>query len=206
MTYTLSAVEELGGHSVDLIDAVRRRRMHRRFDARPIPRPVLACLAWAAGRAQSARPGARTVIVVDDPGLMRTARDVLPGYTNNSPAMIVIATNLGGMEVAIGRRGPEHTSRLDSGAAAATVALVAQNFGIGVCTVTSWSDTAMRALLDLPADVRPDVTVALGYLVDNPPPAPRGSHDPAVYLNRYGTLFTADSPRPQTGPTKGPAR
>jgi nitroreductase len=193
VTYTLPMVEELGGHSLDVIDAVRRRRMHRQFDPRPIPRSVLACLAWAAGRAQTARPGARTVVVVDDPGLMRTARDVLPGFTNNAPAMIVIATNLDGMDAAIGRRGPEHTSRLDSGAAAANLALAAQSFGIGVCTVTSWSDAAVRALFDLPADVRPDVTVALGYQAANPRPAPRGSHDPAVYLNRYGNGFAANS-------------
>jgi nitroreductase len=191
--YTASAVEQLGGQSLDVVDALRRRRMHRQFEDRPIPRAVLACLAWAAGRAQSARPGARTVIVVDDPALMRTARDVLPGYTNNSPAMIVIATNVAGMETAIGRRGPQHTSRLDSGAAAATLSLAAQSFGIGVCTVTSWSDAAVRALLDLPADVRPDVTVALGYPAVNARPAPRGSHRPAVYLNRYGAEFIADS-------------
>jgi len=131
--------------------------------------------------------------VVDDPRLMRTARNVLPGFTSNAPAMIVIATNLAGMDAAIGRRGPVHTSRLDSGAAAANVALAAQSFGIGVCTVTSWSDAAVRALFDLPADVRPDVTVALGYLVDEPRPAPRGSHDPAVYLNRYGAGFAPNA-------------
>jgi len=186
MTYSADAIAALGGHGVDVVDALRRRRMHREFTDRPVPRPVLSYLAWAAGRAQMARPGARVIVVVDDPGLMRTARDVLPGFTNNAPAMLVIATNLEGMDRGIGRRGPLHTSRLDSGAAAACAALAAQGVGIGVCTVTSWSDTAVRALLDLPAHVRPDVTVALGYLPDHTQPGPRGSHGPVVYLNSFG--------------------
>jgi nitroreductase len=186
MTYSPEAIAALGGHGVDVVDALRRRRMHREFTDRPVPRPVLSYLAWAAGRAQMARPGARVIVVVNDPGLMRTARDVLPGFTNNAPAMLVIATNLEGMDKGIGRRGPLHTSRLDSGAAAACVALAAQEVGIGVCTVTSWSDTAVRALLDLPAHVRPDITVALGYVPDHPKPGPRGSHGPAVYLNSFG--------------------
>lgn len=190
MTFSLADIAGLGGHPVDVVDALRRRRMHRDFDGRPVPRAVLAYLAWAAGRAQTARPNARVLVVVDDANLMRTARDVLPGFTSNAPAMLVIATNLDGMERSIGRRGPLHTSRLDSGAAAACVALAAQGVGVGVCTVTSWSDTAVRALFDLPAHVRPDVTVALGYPSGTPSPAPRGGHDPAVYFNSFGQELT----------------
>jgi nitroreductase len=117
---------------------------------------------------------------------MRTARDVLPGFTNNAPAMLVIATNLEGHGQ--GHRPSRSAAHLATGfgAAAACVALAAQEVGIGVCTVTSWSDTAVRALLDLPAHVRPDITVALGYVPDHPKPGPRGSHGPAVYLNSFG--------------------
>jgi nitroreductase len=177
---------------VDIVDAMRRRRMHRDFDDRPVPPAVLAYLAWAAGRAQCARPGTRTLIVVDDPDLMRTARDVLPGFTNNAPAMIVIATNLDRLEFAVGRRGVEHSSRLDSGAAAANVALAAQSVGVGVCTVTSWSETAVRSLVDLPENIRPDVTVAIGYPSPTSGSAPKGTHDASVHHNTYGVSFPAE--------------
>jgi nitroreductase len=192
MNYSLSAVEALGGESVDVIDAMRRRRMHREYDDRPVPRTVLAYLAWAAGRAQCARPGVRVLVVVDDPDLMQTARDVLPGFTNNAPAMIVIASKLDQLERAIGRRGVEHTSRLDSGAAAAHLALAAQSVGVGVCTVTSWSETAVRSLVDLPETVRPDVTVAIGYPSRTSTPAPKGTHDPSVSHNTFRLGFPAE--------------
>jgi hypothetical protein len=67
MTYSPEAIAALGGHGVDVVDALRRRRMHREFTDRPVPRPVLSYLAWAAGRAQMARPGARVIVVVNDP-------------------------------------------------------------------------------------------------------------------------------------------
>jgi nitroreductase len=182
-------IAALGGHPVQLVDAIRRRRTHRAFDPRPIPPAVLAQLVWAAGRAQHARAGVRTLVVVDDPALMRTAREVLPGYVNNSTAMIVIASNLDKLTEAVGVRGVEHVSRLDAGAAAAHLTLAAQCFGIGTCTVTSWSDAAVRALFDLPDTVRPDITVALGYIAEHPSPTAKGGFGPSVHYNRYGTAF-----------------
>jgi hypothetical protein len=108
MMYSTGAIAALGGPGgpgLNVVDALRWRRMHREITDRPVPPPVLSSLAWAAKRAQMARPGARVIVVVNDPGLNRTARDVLPGLTNNAPAMLVIATTLEGMDKGIGRRG-----------------------------------------------------------------------------------------------------
>jgi nitroreductase len=179
--------------SVDVIDAIRRRRMHREFVDRPIPRSVLLSLAWAAGRAQHARAGVRNLIVVDDPRLLRTAREVLPGYVNNSTAMIIICSNLDRIERVAGVRGVDHTSRLDSGAAAAHLALAAQCYGIGTCTVTSWSETAVRTLFDLPANIRPDITVALGYIPNKAPPGPKGGFGPSIHHNVFGSALSEEA-------------
>lgn len=178
--------------SVNVIDAIRRR-MHREFVDRPIPPSVLLRLAWAAGRAQQARAGVRNLVVVDDPRLIRTAREVLPGYVNNSTAMIIICSNLDQIERVAGVRGVEHTSRLDSGAAAAHLALAAQCYGIRTCTVTSCSETAVRTLFDLPANIRPDITVALGYLPDKAPPAPKGSFGPSIHHNAFGSALSEEA-------------
>jgi hypothetical protein len=43
--------------------------------------------------AQHARSGVRNIIVVDDPNLMATARQVLSGFINNAPAMLVHCTS-----------------------------------------------------------------------------------------------------------------
>lgn len=173
---------------VDVADAMRRRRMHRDFEDRPVPRDVLERMAWAAVRSQQARSGVRHIVVVDDPRLLATARQVLPGFINNAPAMLVHCTDLVRAEQVLGRRGIDVATRIDAGAACAHLALMAQTLGLGVCTVTSWTEPAVQALLDLPAHIRPDVTVAVGYVPPSPPPAARG-FTYLLHHNGFGTDF-----------------
>ncbi|WP_181019569.1 nitroreductase family protein [Nonomuraea typhae] len=179
---------------LDVADGIRRRRMHRTFTDRPVPREVLGRMAWAAARAQQARSGVRHVVVADDPALLATARQVLPGFLNNAPAMLVLCTDLGEAGTSGGPRLAEHVSRLDSGAACAHLALMAQTLGLGVCTVTSWADEAVRALLGLPGHIRPDVTVAVGYVTkETASPAARGFTS-GLHHNAFGAAF-ADGAR-----------
>lgn len=158
----------------EIATAMRRRRMHREFEDRPVARHDLERMAWAATRAQQARSGVRHLVIVDDPVLMDLARKVLPGFINNAPAMIVHCTDTVRAEEVLGRRGVEATTWIDAGAACAQLALMGQTLGLGVCTVTSWSDQAVRTLLRLPEHVRPDVTVAVGHVVPRPSPAATG--------------------------------
>lgn len=158
----------------DVTTAMRRRRMHREFENQQVPREVLERMAWAATRAQQARSGVRHLVIVDDPVVMDLARKVLPGFINNAPAMIVHCTDTTRAEEVLGRRGVEAATWIDAGAACAHMALMGQTLGLGVCTVTSWSDQAVRTLLNLPDHIRPDVTVAVGYVVTQPRPAAKG--------------------------------
>jgi hypothetical protein len=48
----------------------------------------------------------------------------------------------------------------------------------------------VRALLDLPDHIRPDVTVAVGYPIDSPTVAPRAGYGPKNHDNRFGTPWT----------------
>ncbi len=178
--------------SLEVADGMRRRRMHREFEDRPVPPEVLERMVWAASRAQQARSGVRNIVVVDDPNLMTTARQVLPGFINNAPAMLVLCTDLNRAMQVMGRRGVEHATRLDAGAACANLALMAQTLGLGICTITSWTDPAVQALLDLPAHIRPDVTVAIGYVPASTAPAARGFKT-TFHHNRFGAEFTRES-------------
>lgn len=178
---------------MDVETAMRRRRMHREFDDRPVPRALLERMAWAAARAQQARSGVRNLVVVDDPVLLATARKVLPGFLNNAPAMIVHCTDLDRAAQVAGRRGVESASWIDAGAACAHLALMGQQLGLGVCVVTSWPEAAVQELFGLPAHVRPDVTMAVGYVPDRPPPAAKGFVH-GLHLNAFGTEFAAEVP------------
>ncbi len=179
-------------HSLPVFEAMRRRRMHRDFLPELPSADIIERLVYAAGRAQVARPGIRHLIVVTDPGLMRTIRQACPGFVNNAPMAIAVCTDLTRSERESGARGLEVVSRLDSGAAAAFVALAAPALGIGICKVTSWSEEVLAAILGLPDHIRPDVLMAAGIPVSNPTRPLRG-FSPAVHDDRFGRPWTVST-------------
>jgi hypothetical protein len=63
--------------------------------------------------------------------------------------------------------------------------------GLGICTVTSWSDGAVRELFDLPESFRPDVTVAVGHPVATPRmPTTKGKQFlPNIHYNTFNTPY-----------------
>lgn len=172
--------------------AIRKRRMFREFDGRPVSDEDVHRMLWAAGRAQQGRPGVRNMIVVDDPVLLKTAHQVLPGFAvvRDAPLIIVLCSDVS-QEAIDAPAGREHATRLDAGAACAQLGLMARQLGLGLCTITSWSDAVVRALFDIPAQVRPDVTVVVGHPVAQPVvKGGRGKRFlPDIHRNTYGRSY-----------------
>jgi nitroreductase len=169
---------------MDVFTAMRKRRMHRMFADEPVSEEQLERLLYAAGRAPVARADIRHIVVVTDPRLLRTIRQACPGFINNAPAAFAICTDVERAAEAVGPDGVEAVGFLDSGAAAGFLALAAPALGLGICIVTSWTDAAVQAILGLPERVRPDVLVAVGRPVPNPPRAVR-RFEPLVHRERY---------------------
>ena len=171
---------------MEVREALRRRRMHRAFRAEPVSEELLAELTWAATRApMGGNELVRRIVVVCDPAMVRTVREVTPSFLADSPATLLICTDLDRAEAAMGRQGRDVLSLLDAGAAAQNVALAATALGLGVCFVRSVNDAALRAVLDLPANVRPDILIGIGHPSPTPSPAMRYGK-PVVYRNRFG--------------------
>lgn len=162
--------------------------MHRQFAEKPLSRELLNRLVYAAGRAQAVRPGIRHLVVVTDRPLVHTLRQICPGLIANGPALIIVCSDLERAEALVGTRGVEHVTRLDAGAAAGYMALAAPALDIGVSIVTSWNESAVQAVLELPGHIRPEVIVAAGHPVPNPPRAVR-RFEPIVHENRYGNAW-----------------
>jgi nitroreductase len=159
--------------------------MHRAFTEEPLSRDLLDRFVYAAGRAQAVRADIRHLVVITDQRLIWTFRQVCPGFIANATAAIVVCSDLERAEELVGTRGVEHVARLDAGAAAGYMALAAPALGVGVCIVTSWNESALQAVLGLPAQIRPEIIVAIGRPIPNPPRGMR-RFEPIVHENRYG--------------------
>ena len=175
------------GSAIGVLEALRRRRMHRYFDPSPLDEETLRTLAWAATRAPAGgNQPSRFLLIVKDARLVKTVVEVTPSYIGTLPAaIIVILTDLDHAEVQMGTQGREQLSRIDAGAAAENVALAAVELGIGCYLFRSSNEAALRAVLDLPPKVRVEWLAAVGKPAAIPSPAPKAARQ-VVYVDHWG--------------------
>jgi nitroreductase len=174
---------------VDVFEAMRRRRMHRQFTSEPVSEEVLDRLVRAAALApMGGNELVRRLIVVSEPRMVKTVRDVTPSFLANAAAVIVVCTDLERAEASMGRQGREILSLLDAGAAAENVALAAPALGVGISFVRSVNDSALQEVLELPDHVRVDILIGVGHPAPTPSPAaPR--REAVVFRDRFGAPY-----------------
>jgi nitroreductase len=183
-----AAVPPVEAFGMDLAVAMRKRRMHRAFQERPVATVDLARLVWAAGRAPTARAGTRQLLVTSRPPLVRLVREACPGFINDAPTIILIFTDLARAEALVGERGRELIARIDAGAAAAYLSLAAPALGLGLCITTSWTEAAVQEIFELPDRCRPEVLIGVGYIASTPSPTVK-ARAPIVYDSTYGQVW-----------------
>jgi nitroreductase len=171
---------------MDVLDAMRRRRMHRSFDPEPLDEPTLRTLAWAATRAPAGgNQPSRYVLVVRDPRLVKTVVEVTPSYIGTMPpAVLCILTDVTSAEAQMGIQGREQLSRTDAGAAAEHVALAAVELGLGCYMFRCSNESALRAVLNLPPEVRVEVMCAVGRPAATPSPAVKAPRQ-TIYVDGW---------------------
>ncbi len=176
---------------MDVLESIRKRRFHRSFTGEPVDEESLARLVWAAGRApMGGAELVRRIVVVTEPNLMRTVRQVTPSFLANAPAVIIICTDLERAEISMGVQGRDVLSLVDAGAAAENMALAAVALGLATCFVRCSNDIALQEVLDIPKTVRPDVLVAVGHPAPSPS-APVKNPPAVIYRNGFGKVWNA---------------
>lgn len=173
--------------TMDVLEAMRRRRMHRYFDPAPLDDDTLRTFAWAATRAPAGgNQPSRYVLVVRDPRLVKTVIEVTPSYIGTlPPAILLVLTDVESAEEQMGTQGREHLSRIDAGAATEHIALAAVGLGLGCYLFRCSNEAALRVVLDLPQSVRVDWLAAVGRPAATPSFAPKAPRQ-VVYVDRWG--------------------
>lgn len=172
--------------ATELAEALKHRHMDRKFTDEPVEKVKLDRLLYAAGRApQGGNMLVREFIVVTDPQYMKLLRGTTPSFLANSPAAIVICTDLEKALEVMGIQGRDVLSLLDAGAAAENIALEAVELGLGVSFVRSATTAAAKKVLRIPDRYRIDIIVGVGYRAKDSSPTVR-STESTVHLNHYG--------------------
>lgn len=173
--------------TIEVLEAMRKRRMHRYFDPAPLDDDTLRTFAWAATRAPAGgNQPSRHILVVKDPRLVKTLVEVTPSYIGTMPpAVVLILTDVLVAEEQMGAQGRDHLSRLDAGAAAENIALAAVGLGLGCYLFRCSNEAALRVVFDLPQSVRVDWLAAVGRPAATPSLAPKAPPQ-VVYIDRWG--------------------
>ncbi len=154
-----------------VLEAIRTRRIARALTDQPIERGELEEVLKAARWAPSA--GNRRLhrfVAIQDPLTLKLLRMVTPGMFQRPVAMVVICIDRAKAE-SFGMRPNAKGLSVDVGTAAQTMLLAAHSLGLGSGVVTSFSQAAVSAVLNLPQGLSPEMFVCLGHA---PPAQPVG--------------------------------
>jgi nitroreductase len=158
-----------------VFEAIRTRRAVRSFTDEPVSvadlRRVLQAARWAssAGNRRLHR-----FFVTRNPETIDLISTIGPGFYGRPTALIVICTDLE-LEARVGIRAErDPTTWVDVGTAAMNMQLMAHALGLGTTPVTSVSQSGLRAALDLPDRLRPDLILQIGHPASDDTPRRSG--------------------------------
>lgn len=170
---------------MDVLDAIRTKRAIRSFKPRPVPEEIIEAILNAGRRAQSAknRQPWHFIAVRGKATLAELAElGTYAGHIGGAALAVIIAT-------------PDPAERwsvmFDAGQAAAYMQLAGWGHGIGSCLATIYELVAARELLNLPAELHPQVAISFGYpedpslLTDPPEPGGRLPFDQVVHFEQW---------------------
>ncbi len=154
--------------SNDVLDAIRKRRVVREMTDEPVTQEqleqILDAGRWAptGGNLRQNR-----FVVVQDEKIKRLIYQVSPGMFQRPPVIILICSDL---QLAIDHQLGEDkpTFLMDAGKAAQNMALAAHSLGLATGPVTSFSQTAVSSILNLPDTYVPHMFLCLGYAAPVP--------------------------------------
>ena len=156
-----------------VLEAIRARRIARALDDRPLEHALLEDVLRAARWAPSA--GNRRLhhfVAVEDGRTIAVLRMVSPGMLQRPPALVLICIDRARAR-AFGMPPSAKGLYVDVGTTAQTMLLAAHSLGLGAGIVTSFSQAAVREVLNLPEGLSPEMFICLGYASAVQPPAIR---------------------------------
>ncbi len=166
---------------MEVFDVIKKRRSIRFYTDEAIDEDKLKKLVEAATWAPSAgNIHAWNIVIVQRKGDIELIKAVSPGMLGNATALMILCADKRKAYGKGGEVGRDVLSKMDIAIAAQNICLEATDLGLGSCIIRSFNQDAVRALLDLPENIAPELVVSLGYPRSIPNPPPRRTVEDAV--------------------------
>lgn len=149
--------------SEQFLKTIKSRRVIRHMTDQPVEREKLEKIL-EAGRWSPAAGNKRTTrfVVIQDPLTLSLIRTFSPGMFQDPQAVILLCIDWDVVEENQ-FSDTDHSPYIDLGVVMQTMMLAAHAQGVGSGPATSFSKAALRVILDLPANLTPEIEVCIGY-------------------------------------------
>lgn len=142
---------------------IKTRRVVRNMTDQPVERGKLEKIL-EAGRWAPAGSNQRFVrfVAIQEPETLRLLRLVSPGMFQYPQAAILLCLDEA-TKASYAIPESDHTHEIDIGTTMQNMMLAAHALGLGSGPVTSFSNQAVRVILNLPRYLQPSVIICIGY-------------------------------------------
>jgi nitroreductase len=148
----------------DCLSLLQSRRVVRDFSDRPVEDEQLLMIVEAGRWASSASNNRiHRFLVIRDPRRLDLVRMMSPGMLARPPALIVICTDRAAAAARQVRLDRDTTTWMDVGTAAMNMMVQAHAMGLGSCPTTSFSQTGVATVLELPEQAVPEFILQIGH-------------------------------------------
>jgi len=174
---------------METLEAINARRSVRKYMDRPVEFEKVTNIIDAATKAPSAgNLQAWKFILVTDRGMITQVSkySIEQYWIQTAPVVIIVCAVPEKPEMYYGLRGKRLYNIQDCAAAIENILLAATDAGLGSCWVGAFEEDKIRSLFAIPADVRPQAIITLGYSDEVPKERSLSSIENSVFFNRYG--------------------
>lgn len=175
---------------MELDQAIRQRKMIRKYQSRDVPEQMIIKLIENASRAPSAgHTQVQEFIIVRDPETKRKLRraSVNQEQVEEAPVLVIVCSNTSRSVGRYGQRGRDFYSVIDGAFASMLILLTATNEGLGAGFVGAFDDDKVSEILGLPQDgsVKPIGIIAIGFPDEKPLRLDRIAMDRIMHHERW---------------------
>ena len=175
---------------MEVFEAIKGRRSIRKYKDEPVSTELIEKILEAGRWAPSGsniQPW--EFIVINDTKILDMIRKFSPGYFGGAPLAILVCSDRERARKLGGSLGQSYLAIVDCAMAVQNMLLAAYALGLGSCPIKSFSEIAVKEILEIPNNIEPELLIAIGYPAEKPSPPPKRSLSEIVHLNKYGVKW-----------------